>query len=131
MSAGHTEFVATFTVTGNPGEFSPEVYYLRRDNPLAVPSAGLRGHKQLGYIYEAFFGVVELPSGARIHVDLLGPDLDPTVDANWRKKYQKYTGEGAGIVPFNHRHARVRCVSGGQAGTATVDVTWTTNEGLR
>jgi hypothetical protein len=127
----HSEFVAVFSVSGVNGEFAPEVYFLRTDNPTLQPS-GHSGHQHLGFVWEVFFGIEQLPAGARVHVDLLGPESDPSVESNWRRKYRKYNEEGVReIVRCGHRHVRVRCKSGAESGEAVVDVTWTMNLGLR
>lgn len=109
----------TFTVPAGAGAYAPEVLYCALDND---PRKGLDCVERL----RAF--VRSVPATATVEIDLLKPaNADPRLDASWN------LGAGASALPqgltallelAGWLGVRIRVVSGGTAGQATVDAAW-------
>lgn len=112
----------SLTIPGTGGQYSSEEIHTVADNP----SEAGKGRGEYDTVNELTLYVGTLPSSAEIVVDLLAPDGDPQVAADWREDV--ITISAAGLATFREFAAvkgiRVRGLSGGTGGSVDVDVWW-------
>lgn len=107
-----------FTVPAGAGTYAPEVLYLNVDNDKrSMPDV----------IGRLSINVIALPATATIEVDLLRPGKEPGGgDPSYRiaSKSIAALGLAALIELANQIGGRIRAKSGGTAGAAEVDASW-------
>lgn len=112
-----TAFV-DFAIPAVNGDFAPEVLYLKNE----------RGVKTGLYhqVEELVVLVESLPAGARVEVDLLKANGNPSVEADWVKNVDAAVAVGmhAPLELASWNGVRIRGKSGGAAGSAKAHVAW-------
>jgi hypothetical protein len=112
-----TAFV-DFTVPAGAGDYAVEVLRLKNERNVAT---GLY-HQ----VEELVVHVESLPAGARVEVDVLKANGNPSVEADWVKNIDAAVAVGthAPLELASWNGVRIRGKSGGAAGSAKAHVAW-------
>lgn len=107
----------TFTVPAGNGQYAPEILYLSPDD---TPNTNLDLVAELSVLVES------LPATAVVEVDLCKAGRSGQSAGDWNIAVNSYnaTGLQALIALAAWRGIRVRCKSGGAAGTGQISASW-------
>jgi hypothetical protein len=112
----------TFTVPAGAGTYATEVYFLGDNIAHVDPNQRTAG---MDFIEWLTANLPALIATATVEVDVLMPGGDPTNAAHWLSAFTSFNAAGwGGIKQLIDNRCRVRCKSGGTAGTQTVHMYW-------
>jgi hypothetical protein len=109
-----------FTVPAGAGDYAPEVLYLAQEN---------RADGGFHTVHELSTFIELLETDSVLEIDILKPGTemaDIADDASWYLAMASYTAaDWQEILSFAHWYGvRIRCKSGGTAGTTTISSSW-------
>jgi hypothetical protein len=112
----------SFTVPAGSGSYAAEVLYLTSDANTTRPKTQ-GGFDPVRWLRGA---VLTLVTAAEVEVDVLRAGGDPATSGDWILDVQSLTAAGLGALLElpSIQGVRVRCKSGGNAGSMPVSIWW-------